>query len=75
MAVPLSPSDIKRKRSAIYKHESQKDAPVFPGSDSREFWERAEERNADTARLYDVLGLAEYAGVEGFVRWKGETDI
>ena len=26
----------------------------------REFWQRAEDRNRDTAELYDKLGLAEY---------------
>jgi hypothetical protein len=56
---------------AIFKHESQKDKALFPGpSDSREFWQRAEERNRNTARLYDRLGLAEYEAIEGFVRWK-----
>jgi glucosamine-6-phosphate deaminase len=72
MAVPLSPLELKRKRTAIFKHESQKDRAVFPGSDSREFWQRAEQRNQTTARLYDELGLAEYEGIEGFVRWDGE---
>ena len=68
MAVPLSPQELKRKRSAIFKHESQKDKALFPGPDSREFWERAEERNRKTAQVYDVLGLAEYEAIEGFVR-------
>lgn len=69
MAVPLSPDEVVRKRFAIFKHESQKDTPVFPGaSDSREFWQRAEDRNRATAAAYDELGLAEYAAIEGFVR-------
>jgi glucosamine-6-phosphate deaminase len=72
MAVPLSPDEVMRKRMAIFKHESQKDRAVFPGSDSREFWQRAEDRNKGTAELYDALGLAEYEAIEGFVRWKGE---
>jgi len=71
MAVPLSPDEVQRKRIAIFKHESQKDRALFPGTDTREFWQRAEERNRDTARLYDQLGLAEYEAIEGFVRWKG----
>jgi len=75
MAVPLSPSEVSRKRNAIFKHESQKDRALFPGPDVREFWQRAEERNAATAKLYDALGLAEYAAMEGFVRWNGETDL
>jgi glucosamine-6-phosphate deaminase len=68
MAVPLSPSELDRKRSAIFKHESQKDRALFPGPDMREFWQRAEQRNRDTAKLYDRLGLAEYEAIEGFVR-------
>ncbi len=72
MAVPLSPHEVARKRAAIFKHESQKDRALFPGPDMREFWQRAEARNAETARLYDALGLAEYEAIEGFVRWQGE---
>ena len=49
-----------RKRKAIFMHQSQKDHPVFPGEDTREFWQRAEDRNKETAHLYNVLGLAEY---------------
>jgi glucosamine-6-phosphate deaminase len=68
MAVPLSPDEVRRKRMAIFKHESQKDRALFPGpSDPREFWQRAEERNRETARLYDRLGLPEYEAIEGFV--------
>lgn len=71
MAVPLSPEELRRKRMAIFKHQSQKDRAMFPGLDEREFWQRAEERNRATAKVYDRLGLAEYEAVEGFVRWKG----
>jgi len=70
MAVPLSPQEVTRKRLAIYKHQSQKDLPVFPGDDAREFWVRAEERTSETARAYDQLGLAEYEAIEAFVRWE-----
>lgn len=70
MAVPLSPQEVERKRFAIFKHQSQKDRPVFPGDDSREFWVRAEDRTRETARSYDKLGLAEYEAMEAFVRWK-----
>lgn len=74
MAVPLSPDEVRRKRYAIFKHESQKDSALFPGpSDSREFWQRAEDRNRATARVYDELGLAEYEAIEGFVRWRDGT--
>ncbi len=68
MAVPLSPDEVLRKRIAIFKHESQKDKALFPGNDEREFWQRAEDRNHATARLYDKLGCAEYEAIEGFVR-------
>jgi glucosamine-6-phosphate deaminase len=69
MAVPLSPQEVERKRFAIFKHQSQKDRPVFPGDDSREFWVRAEDRTRDTAKAYDKLGLAEYEAMEAFVRY------
>lgn len=70
MAVPLSPLELTRKRRAIFKHQSQKDRPLFPGSDTREFWQRSEDRNKATAETYDNLGLAEYEAMEGFVRYK-----
>ncbi len=69
MAIPISPSDLMKKRKAIFKHQSQKDTPVFPGSDQREFWQRAEDRNKTTALLYDELGLTEYEAIEAFVRY------
>jgi glucosamine-6-phosphate deaminase len=68
MAVPISPEELMRKRQAIFKHQSQKDSPVFPGNDKREFWQRAEDRNRTTAALYDQLGLTEYEAIEAFVR-------
>ncbi len=70
MAVPLSPDELLRKRKAIFKHQSQKDRALFPGNDPREFWVRAEDRNHDTAKGYDQLGLAEYEAIEAFVRYK-----
>ncbi len=73
MAVPLSPQEVERKRKAIFQHQSQKDRPVFPGDDEREFWVRAEERNRETAEIYDKLGLANYEAMEAFVRWKFEN--
>lgn len=72
MAVPLSPQEVQRKRLAIFKHQSQKDVPVFPGDDPREFWVRAEDRTSETAGLYHSLGLADYEAIEAFVRWKFE---
>ncbi len=70
MAVPLSPKEVEKKRLAIFKHQSQKDRPVFPGDDAREFWIRAEDRTSETARQYNQLGLAEYEAMEAFVRMK-----
>jgi glucosamine-6-phosphate deaminase len=70
MAVPLSPQELEKKKYAIFKHQSQKDRAVFPGDDAREFWKRAEDRNRETAKSYDGLGLAEYEAMEAFVRWK-----
>lgn len=68
MAVPLSPDEVIKKRHAIYRHLSQKDLVPFPGEDPREFWQRAEERTQNTAKLYDQLGMAEYQAMEVFVR-------
>lgn len=68
MAVPLSPDELIMKRHAIYRHLSQKDIVPFPGSDHREFWQRAEERTQHTAHLYDKLGMAEYQAIEVFVK-------
>ena len=70
MAVPMSPDQVLKKRYGIFIHQSQKDMVPFQGSDSREFWQRAEERNANTANLYAQLGLTHYAAMEAFVRWK-----
>lgn len=69
MAVPISPQELSIKRSAIFKHESQKDAPVFPGEDPREFWQRAEDRNRNTADIYNKLGMAEYEAIEVFAQY------
>lgn len=69
MAVPLSPDELMRKRRAVFKHQSQKDSAMFPGSDKREFWMRAEDRNHATADAYNKLGLAEYEAMEAFVRY------
>ncbi|MBX9585322.1 MAG: glucosamine-6-phosphate deaminase [Gemmataceae bacterium] len=70
MAVPLGPEVLERKKQAIFRHQSQKDRAMFPGgTDRREFWQRAEDRNKGTARVYDALGLPEYYALEAFVRW------
>jgi glucosamine-6-phosphate deaminase len=71
--VPLSPRDLERKKMAIFRHQSQKDRAMFPGgADTREFWQRAEDRNRNTAKTYDQLGLPEFYALEGFVQWRGE---
>lgn len=71
MAVPLSPETLERKKQAIFRHQSQKDKAMFPGgTDRREFWQRAEDRNLHTAKTYDTLGLPEYFALEAFVRWR-----
>lgn len=71
IAVPLSPTDMEIKKKGIFKHESQKDEALFPGSDPREFWQRAEDRNKGTAGEYNAIGLPEYFALEAFVRWDG----
>jgi glucosamine-6-phosphate deaminase len=73
--VPLSPDDLERKKMAIFRHQSQKDRAMFPGgSDRREFWQRAEDRNRTTAKVYDQLGLPEFYALEGFVQWRGPSE-
>jgi glucosamine-6-phosphate deaminase len=74
MAVPMSPSQVMKKRNAIFCHQSQKDGVMFQGDDSREFWMRAEERNRDTANKYKALGMASYAAMEAFVRHKFDSE-
>lgn len=69
MAVPMSPDQVRKKRTGIFIHQSQKDTVPFQGSDAREFWQRAEDRNAHTAERYAQLGLTHYAAMEAFVRW------
>ncbi len=69
MAIPMSPDQVMKKRYGIFIHQSQKDMVPFMGDDSREFWQRAEERNSNTADLYAQWGLTKYAAMEAFVRW------
>ena len=69
MAIPMSPDQVMKKRFGIFIHQSQKDMVPFQGSDSREFWQRAEDRNSNTANLYAQLGLTKYAAMEAFVKW------
>ena len=69
MAVPMSPAQVRRKRRAIFFHQTQKDGVMFQGNDPREFWVRAEDRNRETAAIYRDLGLSDYAAIEAFKRY------
>lgn len=69
MAVPISPAELSIKRKSIYKHGSQNNGPAFPGDDPREFWQRAEDRNRNTANIYNKLGMAEYEAMEVFAKY------
>lgn len=69
MAIPMSPAQVMKKRFGIFIHQSQKDSVPFQGTDAREFWQRAEERNGNTAKIFADLGLTHYAAMEAFVKW------
>lgn len=69
MAVPISPEELRFKRNSILKHQSQMENAPFLGDDDRLFWQRAEDRNRATARLYEGLGLASYEAMEAFVEY------
>ena len=70
MAVPMSPEELRSKRNAILKHQSQMESAPFMGNDERLFWQRAEDRNHATAELYAKLGLANYEAIEAFVQYR-----
>ena len=74
MAVPISPEELRFKRNAILKHQSQAESAPFLGDDERLFWQRAEDRNRATAELYQQLGLASYEAIEAFVQYVPEKD-
>lgn len=65
--VPLSEAELRQKIMAIFKHQSQKDKAPFPGPDEREFWQRTEDRNRETADLLARLGLPAYYAIEAYV--------
>ncbi len=69
MTVPISPEELRAKRNSILKHQSQMESAPFMGNDERLFWQRSEERNRNTAALYDKLGLACYEAMEAFVEY------
>ena len=70
MCVPISPEELRAKRNSILKHQSQMESAPFLGNDERLFWQRSEDRNRGTAKLYDDLGLACYEAMEAFVEYK-----
>ena len=70
MAVPISPEELRVKRNSILKHQSQMESAPFMGNDERLFWQRSEDRNRATAKLYDDLGLASYEAIEAFVEYR-----
>jgi glucosamine-6-phosphate deaminase len=69
MAVPISPEELRSKRNAILRHQSQAESAPYLGNDERLFWQRAEDRNRATADLYRQLGLAAYEAIEAFVQY------
>lgn len=69
MCVPMSPEELRAKRNSILKHSSQMESAPFLGNDERLFWQRSEDRNHDTAKLYHDLGLACYEAMEAFVEY------
>ena len=70
MCVPMSPEELREKRNAILRHQSQMESAPFMGNDERLFWQRAEDRNRQTAKHYDDLGLACYEAMEAFVEYR-----
>jgi glucosamine-6-phosphate deaminase len=70
MAVPISPEELRNKRNAILRHQSQMESAPFMGNDERLFWQRSEDRNRATAELYSQLGLASYEAIEAFVQYQ-----
>ena len=69
MVVPMSPDELRLKKRAIFFHESQKNDTAYLDEDIRDFWQRAEDRNKNTAEVYHSLGLADYEAMEAFHRY------
>ena len=67
----MSPNKVTNKLNLLsnFIHQSQKDSVPFQGTDSREFWQRSEARNTDTAKTYNALGFTEYYAIEAFRRY------
>ena len=64
--VPMSEAELRSKVLAIFRHQSQKDVALFPGPDPREFWQRVESRNRETAERLRRLGLPAYYAMEAY---------
>ena len=75
MAVPMSPKNVIDKRNSILRHHSQMEGAPYKGDDQRLFWQRAEDRNRNTAMLYDQLGFTSYEAMEAFVKWHPDTIV
>lgn len=58
MAVPLSPDQLTHKLAAAQKFQTHSLCDQLDG-----------ERNRQTARRYDALGMAEYEAIEAFRHW------
>ncbi len=58
MAVPMSPDQMTRKMAATHKFLTHTQPDHLSG-----------DRNRETARLYDKLGMAEYEAIEAFKQW------
>jgi glucosamine-6-phosphate deaminase len=68
MIVPISPEELHTKRLTVFKHSSQKEM-IYPGTEEKQVWKYAEERNRETAEHLNKLGMAEYEAAELFVRF------
>ena len=64
--VPLSEDELQMKILAIFRHQSQKDKAPFPGPDGREFWQRVQDRNRNTAEFLRRIGLPAYYAMEAY---------
>ncbi len=65
----MSPDQVMQKRLGIFIHQSQKDVVPFQGTRCARVLAARRRRNANTADLFDRLGLQKYAAMEAFVRY------
>ena len=59
MAIPMSPDQLAKKLAAMQRYQSHNLPDLLSG-----------DRNRETARLYDQLGMAEYEAIEAFRSWQ-----